>query len=82
LWSAADLSLAVARRGSAHAVIQPMARRRRRTSLMNYFPQMLIRVSAAATPLLPATIERHELKSGGSIAYYTCIAYDCWVDRR
>jgi hypothetical protein len=49
---------------------------------MNYFPQMLIRVSAAATPrlwpLLPATIERHELKSGGSIAYYTCD----WVDRR
>jgi hypothetical protein len=65
-----SLSLGVARRGNAHAVIQPMARRRRRTSLMNYFPQMLIRVSAAATPLLPATIERHELKSGGSIAYY------------
>lgn len=64
------LSLGVARRGSAHAVIQPMARRRRRTSLMNYFPQMLIRVLAAATPLLPATIESHELKSGGSIAYY------------
>lgn len=76
----ADLSLS--RRGSAHAVIQPMARRRRRTSLMNYFPQNAdqgLSRRDAFWLLLPATIERHGLKSGGSIAI-TYLPH--WVDRR